>query len=96
MDITTHTTKKNIKKLKNAAQKIKKMFGKQLPQMKPQILSCIKNDLHEIMKIIEEIENQLELIEVNQELQITLFNKLIRNFNEITKLSTQSPKTYNY
>ena len=85
MDITTHTTKKNIKKLKNAAQKIKKIFDKQLPQMKPQILSCIKNDLPEIMKIIEEIENQLELIEVNQKLQITLFNEAIRNFNKINQ-----------
>ena len=93
MDITTRTKKKNIKKLKNAALIIKEMFDKQLPQIKPQILSCIKNDLHEIMKIVEEIENQLELIELNRKLQITLFNKqklitpheAIKNFNKINQ-----------
>ena len=93
MDIRTNTKKKNIKKLKNAAQIIKEMFDKQLPQIKPQILSSIKNDIHEIMKIVEEIENQLELFELSRKLQFTLFNKqkliiphkAIKNFNKINQ-----------
>ena len=92
--------KKNVKKLKNAAQIIKEMFDKQLPQIKPQILSSIKNDLHEIMKIVEEIENQLELIELNRKLQITLFNKqklittheAIKNFNKINQTINAATK----
>ena len=100
MDIATDTTKKNVKQLKDAAQKIKVIFDKPLPQKKPQILSCIKNDLHEIMKIIEEIENQFELIELNQKLQITLFNKqklitpheAIQNFNKINQTINEVTK----
>ena len=102
MDITTHTTKKNIKRLKRAAQKIKVIFDKQLPQMKPQILYCIKNVLREIMKIIEEIENLFELIVLNQKLQITSFNKqklitpheAIRNFNKINQTINEVAKDF--
>ena len=52
MDITTNTIKK-IKQLKNTARKMKVIFDKQLPQMKP-ILSSIKKDLHEIITIIQQ------------------------------------------
>ena len=67
---------------------MKVIFDKQLPQMKP-ILSSIKKDLHEIMTIIEEIENQIELIELGQKLQITLFNKqkLITSHEEIQNIN---------
>ena len=62
MEITTNTVKK-IKQLKNAARKMQMIFGKQLPQMKPEIFSRIKNNLQIIMKTIKEIENEIELIE---------------------------------
>ena len=78
---------------------MKVIFDKQLPQMKP-ILSSIKKDLHEIMTIIEEIENQIELIELGQKLQITLFNKQklitsheeIQNINKINQAINQVTK----
>ena len=88
MEITTDTVKK-IKQLKKNAQKMQKKFRKQLPQMKPEIFSCINNNLQIIMKIIEEIENEIQLIELAQKLQITFFTKqnLITSHEEIENIN---------
>ena len=72
MEITTDTVKK-IKQLKKNAQKMQKKFRKQLPQMKPEIFSCINNNLQIIIKIIEEIENEIQLIELAQNPRITFY-----------------------
>ena len=79
---------------------MQKKFRKQLPQMKPEIFSCINNNLQIIMKIIEEIENEIQLIELAQKLQITFFTKQnlvtsheeIENINKINQTINQVAK----
>ena len=74
------------------------IFAKQLPQeMKPQILSRIKENLQYIMAIIKQIENKSEVIDFepkrSQETSL-LPRKKSETSTKSTKLSTKSPKNY--